>query len=1075
MVPFSGYRVTSGILSGLVAVLIFSMSWSVAAALSSPLQYGDRGQQVSDLQRALAALGYFDHEVTEYFGSVTQDAVIKFQTANNISPAAGYFGPLTLAKLKSGASPSGGAVVGASSTQSSAKITTDALNALSTRSSFSMPGPVGTKIHGPWEDPSLHCAPYNLIAVSSHTGEVIYIASSYDQRDSGRLIPDTNNCGVYKSTDGGQTFWAADGSRDSELPKLFTSESYWPITALAVAPSNPDIVYAGSPAAGGRLYQSLDAGKTWKNISAGEEPSQITSIAIDSTDPTTVYVGSSGGMYQGSYDSATHTIGWDKIKSGYNNELFFVVMDPTNAKTIYAYTLSSTSGSVPLFKKEGTWFSLDFGSATSNLYKGTYQSGTWGWKTLSVPGTPIIRDLAIDPFSSNTAYISTTPAVFQGAGFPISAGSSGILKTITNGDNWFFVKKNQFTSVVADPEVRNVAYTVRYADTIFGPFAIDYTPDGGGTWTQLQTPDTAQLSSIADPFHFGPQIYVNGAKRVLYAPTVDGIYVIKLDQAGGTSPSPTSQPQLQTLDVSLSANPSSVIAGQNVSLTANVSGTAQGTIHYQFDCTNNGGYEVDVVNTIDPYTTNSCSYPSPGIYTAKVHVERGTAAPTEATASITVGTHASPTPKLAPAACSFTRDLSQEVSGNDVLCLQRYLNSSGFIIAASGPGSPGNETNYFGPLMSKAISKWQTTNNISPASGNFGAVSRAKFGAAPVPSPTSCVPNWQCNSWNICSSGQQTRTCTDSSNCGVSTNKPASTQSCSQTTTPTPAPTPIVLPQNPDLTKPSCNLPISKSHILPGQKTTIYWQVKNVTHGVLSNGATMDTVSDGTGKSGSFGDVAPTETTTYSATFTGPNGTCNASATVTIESVQPAGKLQLSVNPYAITPSQVPPQPDAVDPFILITATQGHTSLVLEAHWFTQNGGITEIITQPDGSTYTLHHTMIDVRYGESINTATASLSGTYTIQFVDDTTGQKSNAVRFSITNNTDTAVVTYDYPESLDPQKSFNVLVHQIRKTDGVEVPIMYSYRPDGSSYSLSSIEYLIAEAKHNGWKYEVMPTGQ
>ncbi|MCK4647328.1 Ltp family lipoprotein [Candidatus Pacearchaeota archaeon] len=42
-----------------------------------------------------------------------------------------------------------------------------------------------------------------------------------------------------------------------------------------------------------------------------------------------------------------------------------------------------------------------------------------------------------------------------------------------------------------------------------------------------------------------------------------------------------------------------------------------------------------------------------------------------------------------------------------------------------------------------------------------------------------CNPNWQCSSWSICSSSsKQTRTCSDNNNCGVLTNKPAVSQSC---------------------------------------------------------------------------------------------------------------------------------------------------------------------------------------------------------------------------------------------------------------------------------------------------------
>lgn len=80
------------------------------------------------------------------------------------------------------------------------------------------------------------------------------------------------------------------------------------------------------------------------------------------------------------------------------------------------------------------------------------------------------------------------------------------------------------------------------------------------------------------------------------------------------------------------------------------------------------------------------------------------------------------TPKFADAAtCSFTRDLQLGVVGEDVRCLQQYLNSNGYVITTSGGGSVGNETTEFKSLTQAAIIRWQQANNISPAAGYFGA------------------------------------------------------------------------------------------------------------------------------------------------------------------------------------------------------------------------------------------------------------------------------------------------------------------------------------------------------------------
>ncbi|MEK9180042.1 MAG: peptidoglycan-binding domain-containing protein, partial [Patescibacteria group bacterium] len=91
--------------------------------------------------------------------------------------------------------------------------------------------------------------------------------------------------------------------------------------------------------------------------------------------------------------------------------------------------------------------------------------------------------------------------------------------------------------------------------------------------------------------------------------------------------------------------------------------------------------------------------------------------------------------------CSFSRDLTLGSSGSDVNCLQRYLNSSGYQVAASGAGSPGNESSYFGSLSKAALMKWQSANGVSPALGYFGPISRAKYASLAVgAAPSAPVP-----------------------------------------------------------------------------------------------------------------------------------------------------------------------------------------------------------------------------------------------------------------------------------------------------------------------------------------------
>jgi len=72
---------------------------------------------------------------------------------------------------------------------------------------------------------------------------------------------------------------------------------------------------------------------------------------------------------------------------------------------------------------------------------------------------------------------------------------------------------------------------------------------------------------------------------------------------------------------------------------------------------------------------------------------------------------------------TFARNLEYKMVGNDVKALQVYLNTHGFPVAFSGPGSSGQETQFFGGATYRALIKFQKANSV-PGTGYFGPITR---------------------------------------------------------------------------------------------------------------------------------------------------------------------------------------------------------------------------------------------------------------------------------------------------------------------------------------------------------------
>jgi len=77
------------------------------------LTIGSNGADVVELQKRLRTAGFFTHPTdTGYFGVITQNAVIAYQKAHNISPAMGYVGPITRSHLNSATTTTASAQTG---------------------------------------------------------------------------------------------------------------------------------------------------------------------------------------------------------------------------------------------------------------------------------------------------------------------------------------------------------------------------------------------------------------------------------------------------------------------------------------------------------------------------------------------------------------------------------------------------------------------------------------------------------------------------------------------------------------------------------------------------------------------------------------------------------------------------------------------------------------------------------------------------------------------------------------------------------------------------------------------------
>lgn len=186
--------------------------------------------------------------------------------------------------------------------------------------------------------------------------------------------------GVWKTTNAGRT-WAP----------IFDAEPIASIGAIAVAPSDPKIIYVGSGEAdmrddisyGNGMYKSTDAGKTWTRIGL-EDSRQIGQIVVDPHNPERLWVAALGHAYganpeRGVFRSTNGGQSWQKVLfKDENTGAIDLALDPRDAHTVYAVLWQT---------RRPPWdvYPPSYG-AGSGLYKSTDGGDTW--QQLSGHGLP---------------------------------------------------------------------------------------------------------------------------------------------------------------------------------------------------------------------------------------------------------------------------------------------------------------------------------------------------------------------------------------------------------------------------------------------------------------------------------------------------------------------------------------------------------------------------------------------------------------------------------------------------------------------------------------------------------------
>ncbi len=309
--------------------------------------------------------------------------------------------------------------------------------------------------------------------------------------------------GVWKTTDGGES-WSP----------IFDDQPVSSIGALAVAPTNPDMVYVGTGEAcirndisyGDGIYKSTDGGKTWKNVGL-KDTRHIGRVLVHPKNPDVVYVAALGHAYgpnpeRGIFRSTDGGRTWQKIL--YKDEKtggIDISFAPGNPQVLFA----------ALWEASRSPYSMTSGGPGSGLYKST--DGGDSWQRIEGHGLPegtLGRiGVSVSPADPNRVY-----AMIE------TAKENALYRSDDGGENWKMVNNHSrwvrpwyFNHVLADPKSPDTVYVLdlaAYRSTDGGKSFSDLRAQHGdhhAIWVDPNDPDR-----IIDGNDGGATISVNGGK-----------------------------------------------------------------------------------------------------------------------------------------------------------------------------------------------------------------------------------------------------------------------------------------------------------------------------------------------------------------------------------------------------------------------------------------------------------------------------------------------------------------------------------------------------------------------------------